>query len=73
MVRALLISYGLDVQPVITEDAEWTARCWTRGEGLSLADRLCLELAERLDEPVLTADTTWGSSDRVRHVRTGGR
>ena len=44
LVRALLDSYGVVVEPVHAEDAEWAARRWVRGEGLSLADRLCLAL-----------------------------
>src|SRR5690606_27676293 len=66
LVRALLLSYPLVVDPVSVEDAEWAARRWRPGEALSLADRLCLALAERLDAPVLTADRTWGTGDRVR-------
>ena len=31
----------------------------TRGAGLSLGDRACLALAQRLGLPVLTADRTW--------------
>ncbi len=69
LARALLGSYGIRVEPVAVEDAEWAARRWRRGEGLSLADRLCLALGERLDAPVLTADTSWGSSQRVRQIR----
>ena len=69
LVRALLVSYGVRVDPVEVNDAEWAARRWVRGEGLSLADRLCLALAERVDEPVLTADSAWGSSERVRQIR----
>ncbi len=69
LVRALLNSYGIHVEPVEVGDAEWAARRWTRGEGLSLADRLCLALAERVDEPVLTADIAWGSTSRVRQIR----
>lgn len=69
LVRALLVSYGIRVEPVEVDDAEWAARRWTQGEGLSLADRLCLALAERVDEPVLTADVAWGSSARVRQIR----
>jgi len=69
LVRALLVSYGLRVEPVGVEDAEWAARRWLRGEGLSLADRLCLALAERVDEEVFTADFAWGSSGRVRQIR----
>lgn len=69
LVRALLDSYDLRVEAVEVDDAEWAARRWIRGEGLSLADRLCLALAERRDEPVLTADSVWGSSDRVKQIR----
>jgi ribonuclease VapC len=70
LVRALLVSYQLEVEPVMMlEDAEWAARRWTPGEGLSLADRLCLALGERIDSEILTADAAWGSSGRVRQIR----
>jgi PIN domain nuclease of toxin-antitoxin system len=69
LVRALLASYDLAVEPVTADDAEWAARRWRRGEGLSLADRLCLALGERNDAPVLTADRSWGHQGRVRQIR----
>ena len=70
MVRgALLAGYGVRVEPVLEADAEWAARRWRQGEGLSLADRLCLALAERLDTDILTADTAWGSAGRVQQIR----
>lgn len=69
LVRALLISYNLELEPVSVTDAEWAAQRWRRGEGLSLADRLCLALAFRTGEVALTADTAWGSSDTVRQIR----
>ncbi|HYN32747.1 MAG TPA: PIN domain-containing protein [Ilumatobacteraceae bacterium] len=69
LVRALLVSYEVRVEPVGADDAEWAARRWQAGEGLSLADRLCLALAERVDVDVLTADATWGSDGRVRQIR----
>jgi ribonuclease VapC len=69
LVRALLVSYEVRVEPVSADDAEWAARRWRVGEGLSLADRLCLALAERIDVDVLTADETWGSDGRVRQIR----
>lgn len=69
IVRALLTSYGVKIEPVTVDDAEWAARRWKRGEGLSLADRLCLALAERADAQVLTADVAWGSSGRVTQIR----
>ena len=69
LARALLASYGITVEPVVEDDAEWAARRWRQSEGLSLADRLCLALAERLDTDVLTADTAWGSASRVQQIR----
>ena len=69
LVRALLESYAVRIEPVVTEDAEWAAGRWRRGEGLSLGDRLCMALAERLDTDVLTADQAWGEADRVKQIR----
>ena len=68
-IQALLLSYPLQVEPVLQPDAELAARLWRRGSGLSLGDRLCLATAQRLDATVWTADTTWGSSNTVRQVR----
>lgn len=69
LVRALLISYELTVEPVTNDDAEWAARRWRQGEGLSLADRLCLALGERLDAAVWTTNAGWGTAGRVRQLR----
>ena len=69
LVRALLVSYGLRIEPVTAADAEWAARRWVKGEGLSLADRLCLALGDRLDAPVYTADTAWGTTARIIQIR----
>jgi PIN domain nuclease of toxin-antitoxin system len=69
LVRTLLRSYEVEVEPVTESDADWAARRWTAGEGLSLADRLCLGLADRLDVEVLTADGTWGSGPGIRQIR----
>ncbi|MCC5953187.1 MAG: PIN domain-containing protein [Acidimicrobiia bacterium] len=69
LVRALLASYDVHVEPVSEADADWAARRWKAGEGLSLADRLCLGLANRLDVDVVTADLAWGSGDGVRQIR----
>ncbi len=68
LVRALMISYGVRIEPVTAGDAEWAARRRRSGEGLSLADRLCLALAERLDTEVFTADTAWATAGRVRQI-----
>jgi len=69
LARALLTGYQLRVEPVVVDDAEWAARRWRSGEGLSLADRLCLGLAERLDAEAWTADAAWGTEGRVRQIR----
>lgn len=66
--RALLLSYELSVEPVIQDDAEWAADRWRKGEGLSLADRLCLALADRFEAEVLTADSDWGTDGRIRQI-----
>ena len=69
LARALLASYDLAVQPVTATDAEWAARRWRPGEGLSLADRLCLALADRDGLEAWTADTAWGAEGNVRQIR----
>ena len=69
LARALLLSYGLTVEVVTQQDAEWAAGRWRWGEGLSLADRLCLALAERVDGILWTADRSWGDQRRVRQIR----
>jgi len=67
--RGLLLSYGLTVEPVHDEDAELAARLWRSGNGLSLADRLCLATARRLSATVWTADIAWGTAKPVRQIR----
>lgn len=67
--RALLLSYQLDVLAVEARDGEWAAQRWRRNEGLSLGDRLCLALADRLDSVALTADVRWGADHPVRQIR----
>lgn len=69
LARALLDSYGLRVEPVLTEDAEWAANRWRSGEGLSLGDRLCLALGDRLGTDVWTADGRWGTDGPIRQIR----
>ena len=66
---SLLASYDLDVEPASLEDAERAAHLWKRGSGLSLADRFCLALGDRLDATVFTADSAWGSTGRIRQIR----
>jgi len=68
--RSLLASYGVEVESVTIADAEWAAQKWVRGEGHSLADRLCMALGNRLDADIWTADQAWGTGDgRMRQIR----
>lgn len=69
LARALLTSYRLGVEPVTADDAERAARRWRPGDGLSLADRLCLALAHRKELDVWTADSAWGTDAGVRQIR----
>jgi ribonuclease VapC len=69
LARSLLLSYGVRVETVTADDAEWAARRWTPGEGLSLADRLCMALGVRLDADIWTADRAWGTGSRIRQIR----
>lgn len=66
---ALLASYELVVESVTVDDAEWAARRWRAGEGLSLADRLCLALAARTRTTAWTADATWGKAKGIHQIR----
>jgi ribonuclease VapC len=52
---------GLAIEP-FDEDQAYQAgilRVATRSAGLSLGDRACLSLAQKLGVPALTADKTW--------------
>lgn len=69
LVQALIDGYQITVEPVTRADADWAANRWRRGEGLSLADRLCLALGARTGEPVLTADRAWSGFDGVILIR----
>ena len=69
LARALLLSFGLTVEPVTMEDAERAAELWQARSGLSLGDRLCLALGERRDEEILTADQAWSGCPEVRVIR----
>jgi ribonuclease VapC len=60
VVGRLLTSFGLAVADVTETDAEIAAGLWRASDGLSLADRLCLALGARLEQPVATIDREWG-------------
>ncbi len=69
LARALMVSYDLHLEPVAVADAEWAAQRWRPGEGLSLADRLCMALAARLGTDAWTADAAWGDDDGIKQIR----
>lgn len=69
LARGLLESYEIEVVPVTLDDAERAAALWSHVPALSLADRLCLALGDRLDALVLTADRSWGAEGRIRQIR----
>jgi ribonuclease VapC len=69
LARALLQSFDLVVEPVTELDAEWAAVRWHRGGALSLGDRLCLAVAQRLDATIWTADKAWGSKGKIKQIR----
>ena len=62
---------ALSIEPLTAADCVAVARLRpiTRRQGLSLADRACLALAERLDVPALTADRKWLEADVAADVQ----
>jgi ribonuclease VapC len=56
---------ALAIEPLTAADCVVVARLrlTTRAQGLSLADRACLALAERLAVPAITADREWAKAD----------
>jgi ribonuclease VapC len=69
LARGLLLSYPLIIEPVSLDDAERAAEMWHPTTALSLADRLCLALAERREVTALTADAAWRSHPRAELIR----
>lgn len=65
----ILEALGIRVESVTREDAERAARLRASASHLSLGDRLCLALGERLDARVLTADRAWGAGPRIQQIR----
>ena len=67
--RQLVESYEMVIEPVTRADAEWAAVYWQTHQNLSLADRLCLALTDRLGATVLTSDAMWGNEAPVQQIR----
>lgn len=69
-----LIDGAVKVEAFTSEDALNAAslRTRTREQGLSLGDRACIALAQRLELPALTADSAWAQLDvdvELRQIR----
>lgn len=69
-----LRALGVRVEPLTVTDAVTAATLWTRTRqaGLSLGDRCCLALADRLALTAVTADAAWADLEigvTVRVVR----
>lgn len=66
-----LLGGAVAVEPLTTADAVEIARLrpLTRMHGLSLGDRACLALAQRLGVPAVTADTAWTRLDLAVELR----
>ena len=69
LAEAILVSSGVRTEPVSADDARRSAEIEDSSSALSLGDRLCLALADRLADVALTADRAWGNSDRIRQIR----
>lgn len=64
-IRPDLEEVGLKIVPFCAEQAEGCAALWEpcRNVGISLADRVCLQLGFMTGETILTADTGWDRLD----------
>ncbi len=74
MTESGLIDGAVKVEAFTDVDALNAAslRTKTRAQGLSLGDRACIALAQRLELPVLTADSAWAQLDldvELRQIR----
>lgn len=55
----LLLALGLTVIPVLPEDAVAIARWWAVKSHLSVGDRTCLAVGQRLRARIVTAEKAW--------------
>ncbi len=68
LARSLLLNWSLDIEPVTSADAERAADRWSPRSPQSLADRLCLALADRHEATAWTADAAC-TDERARQIR----
>ncbi|MCL2788433.1 MAG: PIN domain-containing protein [Micrococcales bacterium] len=59
LAESALIGKGLGIVPIETVDAVEAGRMWATHPALSLGDRLCLSVGQRLGATILTADRQW--------------
>lgn len=69
LAEAILVGSGVRSEAVSADDARRSAEIKNSMPALSLGDRLCLALADRRNDQVLTADRAWGKSDRIVQIR----
>jgi PIN domain nuclease of toxin-antitoxin system len=62
-VHRLFRELDLPIIPFTAEDAPSAARLWAAAPFLSLGDRCCLAVSQRLCVPAITADRAWSESD----------
>jgi ribonuclease VapC len=67
-VRSLLKALGVRVEPVAEDDAEVAAALAVDNPSLSLGDRFCLAVAQRLERPAYTADRAWRDATTLATV-----
>lgn len=74
VVRQVISTLGLDVRAFEADDAQRSGmlRPLTNRQGLSLGDRSCIALAQRLGAAVLTCDRSWQELDLGIDVRVLG-
>jgi PIN domain nuclease of toxin-antitoxin system len=65
-----LMGFGLEVAPILADDAVAAGRIWLDYPHLSLGDRLCLAVGLRVGGAIYTADRAWEPvSPHVRVLR----
>lgn len=71
MKGAELVGRVISIEPITDDDCIQIARLRpaTKAQGLSLGDRACLVLAERLGVPALTTDGEWATAKVKAEVR----
>ncbi len=68
VVGAEVLGFGVNVEMVDQQDAERAAALWAPSTSLSLADRFCLAVAERLGAGCVTADRMWAKAKTTAKV-----